>query len=101
MEKVRFRSLAPKRRLASFRLHKNLNFKKSRKNGEKRRKPEKISGFSVGIFFVNSSQRMKQPDRDAEAIPGISPKASRRSLAAYERARRALRGDCEPDSLRS
>ena len=25
------------------------------KNGEKRRKPEKISGFSVGIFFVNTS----------------------------------------------
>ena len=24
------------------------------KNGEKRRKPEKISGFSVGIFFVNT-----------------------------------------------
>jgi len=27
------------------------------KNGEKRRKPEKISGFSVGIFFVNTCWR--------------------------------------------
>jgi len=27
------------------------------KNGEKRIKPEKISGFSVGIFFVNTSWR--------------------------------------------
>ena len=30
-------------------------------NGEKRRKPEKISGFSVGIFFVNTSWR-RHPD---------------------------------------
>ena len=29
-------------------------FQKSEENGEKRRKPEKISGFSVGIFFVNT-----------------------------------------------
>ena len=33
------------------------------KNGEKRRKPEKISGFSVGIFFVNSSWR-RHPESD-------------------------------------
>ena len=78
-----------------------VDFKKSEGNGEKSRKPEKISGFLLGIFFVNSSQRMKQPDRDAEAIPGISPMASRRSLAAGEQAPRRLRGDCEPDSLRS
>jgi len=32
-------------------------FQKSEKNGEKRRKPEKISGFSVGIFFVNTCWR--------------------------------------------
>ena len=29
------------------------------KNGEKRRKPEKISGFSVGIFFVNTCWRCR------------------------------------------
>ena len=29
-------------------------FQKSEENGEKRRKPEKISGFSVGIFFVKT-----------------------------------------------
>jgi len=29
-------------------------FQKSEENGGKRRKPEKISGFSVGIFFVNT-----------------------------------------------
>jgi hypothetical protein len=29
-------------------------FQKSGKNREKRRKPEKISGFSVGIFFVKT-----------------------------------------------
>jgi hypothetical protein len=27
-------------------------FQKSEETGEKRRKPEKISGFSVGIFFI-------------------------------------------------
>ena len=32
-----------------------FDFQKIEKNGEKRRKPEKISGFSVGIFFVNTS----------------------------------------------
>ena len=32
-------------------------------NGEKRRKPEKISGFSVGIFFVNTCWR-RHPDSD-------------------------------------
>ena len=32
-------------------------------NGGKRRKPEKISGFSVGIFFVNTSWR-RHPDSD-------------------------------------
>ena len=36
-------------------------FQKSEENGEKRRKPEKISGFSVGIFFVNTSWR-RHPD---------------------------------------
>ena len=29
-------------------------FQKSEENGKKRRKPEKISGFSVGIFFVKT-----------------------------------------------
>ena len=29
-------------------------FQKSEENGVKRRKPEKISGFSVGIFFVKT-----------------------------------------------
>jgi hypothetical protein len=29
-------------------------FQKSEENSEKRRKPEKISGFSVGIFFVTT-----------------------------------------------
>ena len=38
-------------------------FQKSEENGEKRRKPEKISGFSVGIFFVNSSWR-RHPESD-------------------------------------
>ena len=38
-------------------------FQKSEENGEKRRKPEKISGFSVGIFFVNSSWR-HHPESD-------------------------------------
>ena len=32
-------------------------FQKSEKNGEKRKKPEKISGFSVGIFFVKTHWR--------------------------------------------
>ena len=36
-------------------------FQKSEENGKKRRKPEKISGFSVGIFFVNTSWR-RHPD---------------------------------------
>jgi len=29
-------------------------FQKSEENGEKRRKPEKISGFLLGIFFVKT-----------------------------------------------
>ena len=29
-------------------------FQKSEENGEKRRKPEKISGFLLGIFFVKA-----------------------------------------------
>ena len=38
-------------------------FQKSEENGEKRRKPEKISGFSVGIFFVNTCWR-RHPESD-------------------------------------
>ncbi|MBP3592407.1 MAG: hypothetical protein J6K14_07980 [Clostridia bacterium] len=59
----------PKKPIGIFLFSLKSEFQKSEENGEKRRKPEKISGFSVGIFFVNSSQRMKQPDRDAEANP--------------------------------
>ena len=33
------------------------DFQKSEGNGGKRRKPEKISGFSVGIFFVKTHWR--------------------------------------------
>jgi hypothetical protein len=35
-----------------FLFARKTNFQKSEENGEKRRKPEKISGFSVGIFFI-------------------------------------------------
>jgi hypothetical protein len=35
-----------------------------------------------------------------KGLPGISPAASRRSLAAGEQAPRRLRGDCGPDFLR-
>ena len=35
-------------------------FQKSEKNGEKRRKPEKISGFLFGIFFVKTHWRRLQ-----------------------------------------
>ena len=34
-----------------------IDFQKIEKNGEKRRKPEKISGFSIGIFFVKTHWR--------------------------------------------
>ena len=63
MVKVHFCSLAQNYRLASFYLHENPNFKKSEKNGEKRRKPEKISGFLLGIFFVKTHWR-RHPDSD-------------------------------------
>ena len=46
-------------------------FQKSEENGEKRRKPEKISGFSVGIFFVKTCWR-RHPDSDKSPI-GIGP----------------------------
>ena len=39
------------------------DFQKNEKNGEKRRKPEKISGFSVGIFFVKTHWR-HHPESD-------------------------------------
>ena len=38
-------------------------FQKSEENGEKRRKPEKISGFWLGIFFVKPCWR-HHPDSD-------------------------------------
>ena len=46
------------------------------KNGGKRRKPEKISGFSVGIFFVKThwrrhpSRNFAQARRFARSSPG-------------------------------
>ena len=40
-----------------------FDFQKSEGNGEKRRKPENISGFLVGIFFVKTHWR-HHPDSD-------------------------------------
>ena len=52
-----FLVLSPKTPIGIFLFALKSEFQKSEENGEKRRKPEKISGFSVGIFFVNSSWR--------------------------------------------
>ena len=41
----------PKMPFGIFLFAQKFNFQKSEENGEKRRKPEKISGFSVGIFL--------------------------------------------------
>jgi len=40
-----------------FLFSQKFDFQKTEKNGEKRRKPEKNSGFSVGIFFVKTHGR--------------------------------------------
>ena len=48
---VQIPSTTPKTRLASFGSEFFCDFQKSEKNGEKRRKPEKIPGFSWGIYF--------------------------------------------------
>ena len=61
------------------------------KNGEKRRKPEKISGFLFGIFFVNTCWRRHPP---------FALRAKICTLAACEQAPRRLRGKTEPVSLR-
>ena len=53
----------PKMPFGIFLFAQKFDFQKIEKNGEKRRKPEKISGFSVGIFFVNSSWR-RHPESD-------------------------------------
>ena len=45
---------SPKAPIGIFLFSLKSEFQKSEENGEKRRKPEKISGFSVGIFFVNT-----------------------------------------------
>ena len=50
-----FLVLSPKTPIGIFLFALKSEFQKSEENGEKRRKPEKISGFSVGIFFVNTS----------------------------------------------
>ena len=44
----------PKMPIGIFLFSLKFDFQKNEKNGVKRRKPEKISGFSVGIFFVNT-----------------------------------------------
>jgi hypothetical protein len=49
-----FPVLSPKTPIGIFLFALKSEFQKSEENGEKRRKPEKISGFSVGIFFVKT-----------------------------------------------
>ena len=63
-------------------------FQKSEENGEKRRKPEKISGFSVGIFFVKMHWR-KIPEFRLRRKFARSPPG--------KRACRSSSGECEPD----
>ena len=47
----------PKMPIGIFLFANKFEFQKSEENGEKRRKPEKISGFSVGIFFCQDALR--------------------------------------------
>jgi len=47
----------PKMPIGIFLFVYKSEFQKSNENGVKRRKPEKISGFSVGIFFVKTCQK--------------------------------------------
>ena len=70
----------PKMPFGIFLFAQKFNFQKSEENGEKRRKPEKISGFSVGIFFVNTCWR-----RHPEARPsarGDEPRTGSLALRA-------------------
>lgn len=76
----------PKMPIGIFLFALKSEFQKSEENGGKRRKPEKISGFSVGIFFVNSSWRRH---------PKYSPLANISHLAVGRQATAALRWRCE------
>ena len=76
----------PKMPIGIFLFSLKSEFKKSEEKGKKRRKPEKISGFSVGIFFVNSSWRRH---------PKYSPLANISHLAVGRQATAALRWRCE------
>ena len=66
-------------------------FQKSEENGEKRRKPEKISGFSVGIFFVKTHSIW---------IPESRLWREYSRPASGEQAPRPSGGVCGPDSAR-
>ena len=71
------------------------------KNGVKRRKPEKISCFSVGIFFVNSCQNeKKRSSQEERSHPGIRLRRRYPHSAPGERAPRSSSGVCELVSLR-
>ena len=76
----------PKMPIDIFLFSLKSEFKKSEEKGKKRRQPEKISGFSVGIFFVNSSWRRH---------PKYSPLANISHLAVGRQATAALRWRCE------
>ena len=80
----------PKMPIDIFLFSLKSEFKKSEEKGKKRRKPEKISGFSVGIFFVNSSWRRH---------PKYSPLANISHLAVGRQATAALRRRCEPGAV--
>ena len=77
-----FLVLSPKTPIGIFLFALKSEFQKSEENGEKRRKPEKISGFSVGIFFVNSSWR-HHPESD-RGIKGLQTSALPLGYGAVE-----------------
>jgi len=53
-EKGSFLLPCSKMPIGIFLFARKSDFQKSEENGEKRRKPEKISGFLLGIFFVKT-----------------------------------------------
>ena len=102
MVKVHFYSPLPKMPFGIFLFSLKSEFqekphfaRKVPKNGEKRRKPEKISGFSVGIFFVKTHWRRIPEFRALREYSHTLRLASElvTSLACVSPS-----GECEPDS---
>ena len=58
-------------------------FQKSEENGEKRRKPEKISGFLLGIFLVKTHWRRHPDGAFAPIGSPIPPYGSNKKSTPY------------------